>query len=42
MWAFFRDHLHQAGDEYLLVGDECVVSKSGKETHGLGLSLIHI
>ena len=36
MWAFFRDHLHQAGDEYLLVGDECVVSKSGKETHGLG------
>lgn len=35
-WRFFRVHLYEANESYLLVGDECVVSKSGKETHGLG------
>lgn len=34
-WRFFRQHLHDADEVYLLVGDECVVSKSGKQTHGL-------
>jgi putative transposase len=34
-WWFFREHLHDPGEVYLLAGDECVVSKSGKETHGL-------
>ena len=32
---FFEQHLYQPEGEYLLVGDECVVTKSGKETHGL-------
>lgn len=32
---FFRQHLHLPGTEYFLVGDESVVTKSGKETHGL-------
>jgi hypothetical protein len=32
---FFMRHLYRSGGEYLLVGDESVVTKSGKETHGL-------
>jgi len=32
---FFQQHLNSAEGEYFLVGDECVVTKSGKETHGL-------
>jgi putative transposase len=32
---FFEQHLHQGEGEYFMVGDECVVTKSGKETHGL-------
>jgi putative transposase len=35
MWHFFRQHIHQAEDVYLIGGDECVVTKSGKLTHGL-------
>ena len=35
MWHFFYTHLQQAKDEYILAGDECVVTKSGKWTHGL-------
>jgi len=35
MWQFFRQHLYQAEDVYLIGGDECVVTKSGKLTHGL-------
>lgn len=34
-WLFFYQHLFQADDTYLLVGDESVVTKSGKETYGL-------
>lgn len=34
-WAFFRQHLQRPDDAYLLVGDEVVVSKAGKHTHGL-------
>jgi len=34
-WVFFREHLYQPGTPYLLVGDECVVSKAGKHTYGL-------
>lgn len=33
---FFQTHLFNPTDEYLVVGDETVVSKSGKETFGLG------
>ncbi len=34
-WVFFRQHLHRAGDRYILAGDEVVVSKAGKQTYGL-------
>lgn len=34
-WRFFGQHLHDADEVYILIGDECVVSKSGKQTHGL-------
>lgn len=33
--VFFRTHLFDPEDVYLLAGDECVVTKSGKCTHGL-------
>ena len=32
---FFEEHLNNADGEYFLIGDECVVTKSGKDTHGL-------
>jgi putative transposase len=32
---FFMRHLYLPGTEYFLVGDESVVTKSGKETYGL-------
>jgi putative transposase len=32
---FFEAHLNDAEGEYFLAGDECVATKSGKETHGL-------
>jgi hypothetical protein len=32
---FFERHLYQSEGEYFLVGDESVMTKSGKETHGL-------
>lgn len=32
---FFLRHLYRPGGEYFLAGDESVVTKSGKETHGL-------
>ncbi len=35
-WVFFRHHLLQPDQGYLLAGDECVVTKSGKTTYGLG------
>src|SRR5215210_1030598 len=35
-WLFFRRHLFQADDVYLLAGDEVVVTKAGKATYGLG------
>src|SRR6266516_3931085 len=34
-WLFFRTHLFQSGDVYLLGGDETVVTKAGKQTYGL-------
>ena len=35
-WLFFRAHLFRRTDVYRLGGDETVVTKSGKQTHGLG------
>jgi putative transposase len=34
-FRFFMRHLFLPGTEYFLVSDESVVTKSGKETHGL-------
>jgi putative transposase len=35
LWLFFKSHLYQPGTDYLLVGDESVVTKAGKQSHGL-------
>ena len=32
---FFEQHLYRPEGEYFLVGDESIVTKSGKETHGI-------
>jgi hypothetical protein len=34
-WVFFRQHVYCPGEVYLLVGDEVVATKAGKQTHGL-------
>jgi putative transposase len=34
-WLFFRTHCLAPDDVYLLAGDEVVVTKAGKHTHGL-------
>ena len=34
-WLFFRHHLWQPEGTYFIAGDECVVTKAGKHTHGL-------
>src|SRR3712207_2985929 len=36
LWLFFRQHVFQADDVYLLAGDEVVVTKAGKQTAGIG------
>jgi len=34
-WVFFRHHVHCPTDVYFVAGDEVVVTKAGKHTHGL-------
>ena len=34
-WVFFRQHVLDPTDTYVLAGDECVVTKAGKKTYGL-------
>src|SRR5713226_7208262 len=34
-WLFFRQHLFDRADVYLLAGDEVVVTKAGRQTFGL-------
>src|SRR5712691_9927393 len=34
-WVFFRHHVYRSEEVSLLVGDEVVVTKAGKTTHGL-------
>lgn len=34
-WIFFRRYLLSPNDTHLLAGDEVVISKAGKKTHGL-------
>ena len=35
LWVFVRMHLLTPGDDMLLVGDACVVTKAGHKTHGV-------
>jgi putative transposase len=35
LWLIFSRYLYRPGSEYLLVGDESVVTKAGKTTYGL-------
>ena len=35
LWTFVRTQVRVPGDHYLLVGDACVVTKAGTETHGV-------
>ena len=37
LWQLIKQHLGGAKGVWLLTGDEVVVTKSGKETHGLGI-----
>jgi putative transposase len=34
-WVFFRQHVHCPADGYFVAGDEVIVTKAGKHTHGL-------
>ncbi len=34
-WVFFRHHLYCPADVYCVAGDEVIVTKAGKHTHGL-------
>jgi putative transposase len=34
-WVFFRQHVHCPTDVYFVAGDEVIVTKAGKHTHGL-------
>jgi putative transposase len=34
-WVFFRQHVHCPADVYFVAGDEVIVTKAGKYTHGL-------
>ena len=34
-WVFFRQHVYCPDDVYLAAGDEVIVTKAGKRTHGL-------
>jgi hypothetical protein len=34
-WQFFVAQLYRSEREYLLAGDESVITKSGKQTYGL-------
>lgn len=36
LWVIIQTHLLDPGGEYLLAGDEVVISKAGKATHGRG------
>lgn len=35
LWLFFKHQLYQSDETYLLAGDETVITKAGKQTHGV-------
>ncbi len=36
-WQLIKQHTQEVKGVWLLIGDEVMVTKSGKETHGLGI-----
>jgi putative transposase len=36
-WQLIKQHTQETKGIWLLIGDEVMVTKSGKETHGLGI-----
>jgi len=41
-WQLIKQHTQGVKGTWLLIGDEVMVTKSGKETHGLGIFFIHL
>lgn len=41
-WQLIKQHLTGADDIWLLLGDEVMVTKSGKKTHGLGIFFFNL
>ena len=41
-WQLIKLHTGEAKGVWLLVGDEVMVTKSGKETHGLGIFFFYL
>lgn len=41
-WQLMKQHLTGVNEVWLLLGDEVMVTKSGKETHGLGIFFFNL
>jgi len=41
-WQLIKQHLTGVDEIWLLLGDEVMVTKSGKETHGLGIFFFNL
>jgi hypothetical protein len=41
-WQLIKQHLTGVDEVWLLLGDEVMVTKSGKETHGLGIFFFNL
>ena len=41
-WQLVKPHTLEIKRTWLLIGDEVMVTKSGKQTHGLGIFFIHL
>ena len=41
-WQLIKQHTREDKGVFLLIGDEVMVTKSGKETHGLGIFFLQL
>lgn len=41
-WQLIKQHVQENKGVYLLIGDEVMVTKSGKKTHGLGFFFFNL
>lgn len=41
-WQLIKQHTQEVKGVWLLIGDEVMVTKSGKETHGLGIFFFNL